>query len=106
VRTGPVVLVAVDPGGLEDECFACIRAEEVVLEPNVGHDSSAQNRLAGHVAARREEGALVRLTVDCGAPLVALVTRASAERLGLRPGATVAAVVKAPSIRIVPRRGA
>jgi molybdate transport system ATP-binding protein len=36
-------------------------------------------------------------------PLVALVTRASAERLGLVPGRAVAALVKAPAIRLVPR---
>ena len=54
-------------------------------------------------AARR--GRWSGITVDCGVPLVALVTRASAERLGLVPGrAGVPAVVKAPSVRIVPRR--
>jgi molybdate transport system ATP-binding protein len=57
------------------------------------------------VTGRREEGALVRVTVDCGVALVALVTRASAERLGLVPGAQVAAVVKAPSVRVVARTG-
>jgi molybdate transport system ATP-binding protein len=35
--------------------------------------------------------------------LVALVTRASAERLGLAPGRSVTALVKAPSVRLVPR---
>jgi len=101
-------LVAVDPGGVEDEAYACVRAEEIVLEPapgaEAGHGSSAQNRLAGTVTARREEGPLVRLTIDCGVRLVALVTRASAERLGLVPGRRVSAVVKAPSVRVVPRR--
>jgi molybdate transport system ATP-binding protein len=107
VRTeGPrgAELVAVDPGGLEEVAFACLRAEEVVLEPSVGHASSAQNRLAGRVASRRDEGALSRVTVDCGASLVALVTRASADRLGLAPGLEVVAVVKAPAVRIVPRQ--
>ena len=97
-------LVAVDPGGVEDEVFACVRAEEIVLEPADGHDSSAQNRLPGVIASRREEGPLVRLTLDCGVRLVALVTRASAERLGFVPGRSVSALVKAPSVRVVPRR--
>jgi len=103
VRAGEAELVAVDPGGLTDEAYACIRAEEVVLEPENGHDSSARNRLAGAVATRREEGPLVRIAVDCGVKLVALVTRASAERLGLVPGRRVVALVKAPSVRLVPR---
>jgi molybdate transport system ATP-binding protein len=97
-------LVAVDPGGVEEEAYACVRAEEVVLEPTEGHASSAQNRLAGAILARSAEGPLVRLTVDCGVKLVALVTRASADRLGLVPGAPVSAVVKAPSVRVVPRK--
>jgi len=97
-------LVAVDPGGMEDEAYACLRAEEVVLEPPEGHVSSAQNRLSGVIGARRDEGPLARITVDCGVRLVALVTRASADRLGLVPGRPVVAVVKAPSVRVVPRR--
>jgi molybdate transport system ATP-binding protein len=97
-------LVAVDPGGVEDEAYACVRAEEVVLEPRDGHVSSAQNRLAGVIAARSAEGPLVRITIDCGVRLVALVTRASADRLGFVPGGQVSAVVKAPSVRVVARR--
>jgi molybdate transport system ATP-binding protein len=103
---GPgVELVAVDPGGLEDEAYACVRAEEVVLEPSGGHGSSARNRLSGAVVARRDEGPLVRVTVACGVQLVALVTRASAERLGVVPGAAISATVKAQAVRAVPRRG-
>jgi molybdate transport system ATP-binding protein len=104
VQAGGAELVAVDPGGVEDAVYACVRAEEVVVEPAAGHDSSAQNRLAGIIAARRDEGPLVRITVECGVSLVALVTRASAERLGLVAGRPVAAVIKAPCVRIVPRQ--
>jgi molybdate transport system ATP-binding protein len=104
VRAGAAELVAIDPGGIEDEAYACIRAEDVVLETQEGHPSSALNHLPGVVAARREEGPLVRITVDAGVRLVALVTRASAERLQLVPGRQVSAVVKAPSVRIVSRR--
>jgi molybdate transport system ATP-binding protein len=45
----------------------------------------------------------VRVVVDCGAPFVALVTRASAEALRLAPGRRVAALVKAPAVKLVPR---
>jgi molybdate transport system ATP-binding protein len=100
---GGVELVAVDPGGLEGQAYACIRAEEVVLEPDAGHVSSAQNRLAGVVSARRDEGPLVRITVECGVTLVALVTRRSADRLELVAGRLVSAVVKAPCVRVVAR---
>jgi molybdate transport system ATP-binding protein len=104
VRAGSAELVAIDPGGLEDEAYACLRAEEVVLELHDSQDSSAQNRLAGTIESRRDEGPLVRITVDCGVRLVALVTRASAERLELATGRRVTAVVKAPAVRLVPRK--
>jgi molybdate transport system ATP-binding protein len=104
VEPGGAELVAVDPGGVEAEAFACIRAEEVLIEPDAGQVSSARNRLAGVVVERRDEGALVRLFVDCGVRLVALVTKASADELKLLPGRAVTAVVKAPSVRIVARK--
>ncbi len=103
LRAGAAELVAVDPGAAFEEAYACLRAEEVVLEPPERHDSSARNQLAGTVVARREEGPLTRLVLDCGVTLVALVTRASAERMGLVPGRQVIAAVKAPSISVVPR---
>jgi molybdate transport system ATP-binding protein len=99
-----VELVAIDPGGVENTAFTCIRAEEVVLTLLDGQDSSARNRLPGTIASRRDEGPLVRITVDCGVRLVALVTRASADRLEFAVGRRVSAVVKAPSVRVVPRR--
>jgi molybdate transport system ATP-binding protein len=103
VDAGGVELVGVDPGHLGAEAYACIRAEEVVVEEGSGLETSARNRLAGTIAARVEEGPLVRLAIDCGARIVALVTRASADRLGLSPGKRVTALVKAPSVRLVPR---
>jgi molybdopterin-binding protein len=76
-----------------------------VLEEAPGAPTSARNLLPGAVVACTDEGPLVRVKLDCGTPLVALVTRASAERLGLAPGRRVAALVKAPAVRLVPRGG-
>jgi molybdopterin-binding protein len=68
-----------------------------------GAPSSARNRLAATVTAAAPDGPLVRVRLDCGFPLVALVTRRSAEDLRLAPGVRVAALVKAPAVRLVPR---
>lgn len=103
VQAGPVQLLAVDPGGLEREAFACIRSEEIVLEEAPGATTSARNVLPGVVTGRSEEGPLVRIRLDCGVPLVALITRASAEALRLEPGHRAAAMVKVPAVRLVPR---
>ncbi len=97
-------LTGIDPGGAAAEGYACVRAEEIVLEEAPGHASSARNLLPAAVASMSDEGALVRVALDCaGARLVALVTRRSADALGLAPGRRVAAAVKAPAVRIVPR---
>jgi molybdate transport system ATP-binding protein len=105
VRAGAVELVGVDPGGLEDAAFACFRAEDVVLEDAPLAASSARNLLHGTIAERWDEGALVRLRLECGISVVALVTRASAEAMALAPGRAVALRVKAPAVRLVPRSG-
>jgi molybdate transport system ATP-binding protein len=103
VEAGPVRLLAVDPGHLPAEAFACIRAEEVILENAPGAATSARNHLCGVVTSLVHEGPLVRVTLDCGVRLVALVTRPGAEQLGLAPGREVAALVKAQAVRLVPR---
>jgi molybdopterin-binding protein len=46
------------------------------------------------------EGALARVELDCGFPLVALVTAQSAAELALREGEQVSAVVKATSVHL------
>jgi len=104
VRAGDVELVGVDPGGEFEEAYACVRAEDVVIAPDIGAAVSARNVLAGVVSSRRDEGPLARLTIQCGVALVALVTRQSADRMSLSPGRAVNAVVKTPAVRIVPRR--
>ncbi len=70
-------------------------------EPNGAH-LSARNRLSGTVTDVRVEGliAQVELVVDEPARLVAIVTADAVEDLGLKPGMTAAAVVKATSVMV------
>ncbi len=103
VQVGSAQLLAVDREGLRGEAYACVRAEDVVLEPAPGTPTSARNELLGEVRSVAQEGALVRVTLDCGFRLVALVTRESAGRLALAPGRRIVALVKATAIRLVPR---
>jgi molybdate transport system ATP-binding protein len=99
-----VALTALDPGIDVTEVFACIRAEEVILEP--GHaPTSARNRLSATVTAVHLEGALVRVDLHCGFPFAAFITRAALRELKLTEGANVSAVIKAPAVHLVPREG-
>jgi|SRR5215210_1897964 len=63
---------------------------------------SARNRLEGVVRAVKIEGLLaeVELDVTRGARLVAVITRDSAESLGLAAGMPATAVVKATSVMV------
>lgn len=63
---------------------------------------SARNRLEGVVREVKIEGLLaeVELDVTKGARLVAMITRESAESLGLEPGIAATAVVKATSVMV------
>jgi tungstate transport system ATP-binding protein len=74
----------------------CLRAEDVSLFPGPpkGSGSAGFNRLAGRVQRLVPAGTHVRVTVDCGFPLVALVTQRMAEDLRLEPGAAVTAHFK------------
>ena len=80
--------------------FACIRAEDVAITRQMDQVSSARNRLAGCVRAVIAAGALARVELDCGFPLVALVTAQSAADLALGEGEKVSAVVKATSVHL------
>jgi molybdate transport system ATP-binding protein len=99
-----VCLVAVDTAGTSADVFACIRAESVTIERNpAGNPTSARNRLAARIVSVIPEGPLARVALDCGFRLNAVVTRQSQEEMRLCEGEQVTAVVKATSIRIVPR---
>ncbi len=65
--------------------------------------SSARNRLPGKVTRLIPQGPLVRVAIDCGFPLVALITRSSAEEMGIAPGQPVTASFKASAVHLITR---
>jgi len=88
-----------------NEVFACIRAEDVVLATGDASPSSPRNRLPGTVRRLEREGPLVRVELDCGFPLAALLTKQACEELALGEGQAVLALVKAPHVHLIPRPG-
>ena len=86
------VAAAARPGEL---VRVCLRPEDVTLSLGAAHPSSARNRLAGRIARLASSGAHLRLTIDCGVVVEALVTHRSAEEMGLAPGAEVTVLFKA-----------
>ncbi|MFU8796035.1 MAG: ABC transporter ATP-binding protein [Dehalococcoidia bacterium] len=84
------------------EVCACVRPEDITLAA-VTHRSSARNSFRGTVTGVVSSGPLSRVEVDCGFALVALVTRLSAEELGLKEGSVVVADFKATAVHVIER---
>jgi molybdopterin-binding protein len=63
---------------------------------------SARNRFHGVVRSVEVEGLLARVEIDVTEParVVAIITRESAEQLGLKPGGSATGVVKATSVMV------
>jgi molybdopterin-binding protein len=100
VAVGRVHLDAVDRGE-SGSLFACIRGEDVTIARDHSQVSSARNRLDGLVTEVALEGPLARVELDCGFPLVAVVTAQSAIDLNLKPGHQVCAVIKTTALQLV-----
>lgn len=86
-----------DPG---TQVSACIRPEQVTLALTQA-STSARNTLDGKITNMASIGPLVRVVIDCGFPLVALITTRSAEELELQRGSDVCASFKATGVHIV-----
>ena len=64
-------------------------------------DLSARNQLRGTITALQIEGVMAEVRLQIGdQELVSVITRRSAERLGLRVGEDVYAVVKSTEVMI------
>jgi len=81
--------------------IALIKASDVMIGKGLENARiSARNLLAGKVS-KVTQGAVnseVLLTLGGGVELVAIITKASAEHLGLKTGDTVSAIVKASHV--------
>jgi tungstate transport system ATP-binding protein len=98
------VIEAVSDSAVGVEVCACIRPEDITLAKSKT-SSSARNSFAGRITRIVSFGALRRIELDCGFPLVALVTKRSAEELELDKGKQVYASFKATGVHVISRQG-
>ena len=108
IAIGQKQLVALAPpadnGGTETEVYVCIHAEDVTLE--VGTDlpkTSARNHLVGRIRSLDHEGPIVRVNLDCGFPVKALITNQACRNMGLQEEGEVVALIKATAIHVITR---
>jgi len=86
-----------------DEVFLCIRPEEVTLLGSglASLPSSARNTFPGRVIQIGFIGPYCKVTLDCGFPLVAYITKKSLGILHLDIGREVVASFKATAIHVI-----
>jgi molybdopterin-binding protein len=88
-----------------DEVLFCLRPEDVIVEPGrvVSGETSARNHLPASVTRVVPWGPFLRLELDAGFKLVALITRQALDDLGLSPGSDVTATFKAAAVHLIKR---
>jgi tungstate transport system ATP-binding protein len=108
VRVGGRTLEVAQAAAPGARVRVAIRPEDVTLTTPTGPGapSSARNALAGQVTRITATDTGVSVVVDCGFPLVAIVTRRSLAELRLVEGAPVTAVFKASAAHLLPAAAA
>jgi molybdate transport system ATP-binding protein len=96
--TGPVFSTA---SSITGEVVATLHAEDVILSERP-FASSARNCLYGTVTELIPFGSTVRVILDVGFPLTALLTRESCHDLHLEKGSRVYATFKASAVHVMP----
>ena len=100
LKVGPLVVWGM--GGAPAVGRAVFGGEAVTVYTGGHADSgSARNTWPGTVTEVRELGALVEVVVDCGIPIVALLTPGAVDGLGLETGGNVTLAVKATAVSVL-----
>lgn len=105
VVVGETTITAIDQGlpANASEVHVCIRAEDVILVRENASMSSARNRLRATIQSISREGPFVRVELNCGFGLTALLTKQACEEMNLKTDESVTVLIKAPNIHLIPR---
>jgi len=104
VKTQNATLDTVGQASVGSDVFVCLRPEDITLWlPENARITSARNSIPCRIERLLPEGPLVRVLLDGGYPMVALITRASADELGLTPGMLLNAGFKATAAHLIVR---
>jgi len=104
VAVGAARVLAAAPDEPSSEVYVGVRAEEVLLEHVSDAAGPTPHRLNATVVALSMEGPMIRVQLDVGFPLVALVPRHTGRQLGLREGDQVSAVLSPAAVHLMGRQ--
>lgn len=100
IEAGEITIDASGDIEVGSQVHAFLRPENIALSKTPAQ-SSIRNSLQGRVTEVWMLGALVRVKLDCGVLLNALITRQSAEEMSIFPGVPVYAQFKASSVHVL-----
>jgi molybdenum ABC transporter ATP-binding protein len=105
IDVGERRIIAVSDAAPGTAAAVVFRAADVTLHLVDGEESTARNRFEAVITAVVPLGGpLTEVYLDAGIPIVALITRRSAEDLELTPGMSVEASIKASAVRVIPEK--
>ena len=103
IDIGGNVMEAVSDYPVDEEVCACVRPENITLALSPA-PTSARNSFIGEITRVVSVGSLTRVEIDCGFPLITLVTKRSAEELNLEITKRVYATFKATGVHIIRKK--
>lgn len=97
-QTGTVAIRLVTE--LEGEARVIIDPDDIILAKHI-LQSSARNVLQGEVETIEERGSVIKIRLNVGIPLYAVITPQSYREMKLQPGHVVHAIFKSTSVRVL-----
>ena len=91
---------AISNFGVGEKVYAGIRPEEITLA-RTKESTSARNTFAGEITRIVLFGPLARIELNCGFPLIALITKRSAEEMNLQTEDRIHASFKATGVHVI-----
>ena len=102
IQVNSSTLQAISDYEIGEAVYALIRPEDITF--TLAKDkTSARNVFEGKITKIASVGPLVRIEVDCGFPLLGVITKRSAEELGLKVGGRIRASSKATAVHTIKR---
>jgi tungstate transport system ATP-binding protein len=102
IKVNGVDIQAITDLAQGENVYVMIRPEDITIT-RTREVTSARNNFEGRINKVIPLGPLTRIEIDCGFPLLGVVTTRSAGELGLTSGTTVYASFKATAIHVIKR---
>jgi tungstate transport system ATP-binding protein len=103
IKADGISIKALSPLPVGTDVTVFFRPEDVAISGSSEHAGSIRNVFPGRVLSVIPMGPYSRIHLDCGVPLLAMITYMATEELGIREGSEVCASFKATAPHVVKR---